>query len=133
MMSNRNNITIRTRQDGESSVWQTEGFLSKKGDVYSLIYPDYAGNTQTDNSLEIGPDRMVLERSGAFTGRMIFEENMVTRGTYSVMFFDTAIDVMTETYYIQEDEKRLKVSIEYQITEAGEEIARNTMEITVEK
>ena len=132
-MNKRNNIIIKTIQNDIEEIWESDGLLSKEDDMYIIKYPDYAGNTQTDNRLDISKDKMHLTRWGAFNSDMFFEENMMTVGKYGVMFFNSSIEVFTKAYDFTEDEIKIQVEIEYQILEAGNEIANNKMVITIDK
>lgn len=132
-MKDKNNITIRTTIDGEVACFQSTGYLTSSQDSYVITYLDYSGNTQTDNKLLIESNKMHLIRSGAMTSDMLFEENMVTQGLYSVLFYQAPIEVMTKSYELKDNETTLEVNIDYQLFESGSELANNQMTILIEK
>lgn len=133
MEKKRNNIKIKTISGGEENTWESDGYLVKKGDVYLMDYPDYAGNTQTDNQLQISPNGMTLHREGAFNSHMIFEENMLTVGEYNVMFYMAQVEVLTESYKLIETEDTIEIKIDYKLFESQNELASMAMDIMIEK
>lgn len=132
-MNDTSSIVITTTQDGEMTTWESEGMLTKIDDKYIITYPDYASNTETDNKLEIDTNKMYLKRSGAFTSEMLFQENMLTVGTYNVMYYNSDIEVFTKEYSCQDEEEELQVHIAYQLLESGREITSNVMKVTIVK
>lgn len=129
----RHDITIHTSMDNETSTWESEGQLTYKDNTYVMTYPDYSGNTQTDNKLVIDEKRMHLIRSGAMTSDMVFEESMVTKGIYSVLYYQAPIEVMTSVYKMSETDSLLEINVEYQLFDSGNELANNQMVITITK
>lgn len=130
-MKHKINITIKTTQDSETSIWESQGLMEQKDGAYVVTYPDYTGNTVTDNILELNPDSMRIRRSGAIDSDMIFEENMVTSGVYGVMFYKTNLEIITMAYDFIDRDYNLQASADYKLLDAGSEIADNRIEISV--
>lgn len=129
----KHNITIHSKVDGIEGTWKSEGDLLQHEDELIIEYPDYTSNTETDNKLIINSKNMRLIRTGAITSDMTFEENMTKKGVYSVMFFDSAIQVITKSYQLDIGQENITIEVDYQIYDGDNELADNWMRIIIEK
>ena len=66
-------VRITSRIDGGEMIRTMPGSYRRKENSHIVVYTDYTGNVVTKNGMEICEDKMLLHRTGAFEGDMLFD------------------------------------------------------------
>ena len=81
----RKPVTVRIEScvDGNRSVRTFDGEYASRYGAHLVVYTDYTGNTITRNGIEAREDKLLLHRTGAMEGDMLFDPQEATVFRYS--------------------------------------------------
>lgn len=85
-----------------------------------VVYTDYTGNAVTKNGMEICEDKMMLHRTGAFEGDMLFDLLTDTFVQYGACPVQNGFMMHTEKLDVSESADGLDISIKYKLYDDSE-------------
>ena len=108
-------VRITSRIDGEEVIRTMQGEYRKKDNSHIVVYTDYTGNAVTKNGMEICEDKMLLHRTGAFEGDMLFDPLTDTFVRYGAFPVQNGFMMHTERLDVLEFAEGLDISIKYKL------------------
>ncbi len=110
-------ITIKSRMNGEETIFETTGEYAFDGQRHLAAYTDYTGNLITKNGLYIEPDKLLLHRVGGITADMLFDKQTDTVARYQAFMVNTSFVIHTSEYSVEETEYGLAIHIDYSLSD----------------
>ena len=94
----------------------------KRGDSHYLLYEEMVEGFKepSRNRIKFKDNLMELTRQGVMGTHMIFEENKTHMTPYNTPFGQLVLGVSTSRIEVQEQEKQILVSVDYQLESEGE-------------
>lgn len=133
-------ITIRGTQDGEENgaiEFMTEGVLRRSDGDFVISYNDTQILGDSDkNGVKTrltahGNDKVIIERGGGVSSRLVIEKGVRTGCLYSVPQGDLTLGVYGKSIENGMTEDGGKISMTYTIDANLQHLSENTIEITV--
>ena len=103
---------------------ETVGEYAFRDGTHLITYNDYTGNTVTKCGLQITPETMLLHRTGAFAGDMLFDRHLDTLFRYKAYVVEEDFILHTYDYSCKSSEEGLTIHVSYGLRDrhGGEEI-----------
>lgn len=135
-------ITIRGTQDGaedEAIEFMTEGTMRKSDSDYIISYNDtqILGDTEKcgvkTRVMTHGDDKVVIERGGGVSSRLVIEKGVRTGCLYSIPQGDLTLGVYGKSIKNRITDSGGKLSMTYTVDADMRHLSENTIEITVKE
>ncbi|MBQ9228459.1 MAG: DUF1934 domain-containing protein [Eubacterium sp.] len=114
-------ILIKSTVDGEQAVREYRGEYRYKNGAHNFVYTDYAGNAVTKNAVEATPTQMLLHRSGAISGDMLFDPLTDTVTRYDAFMVTHGFLVHTYQYTVKEEGNQILIDLKYGLNDSTAE------------
>ena len=113
--------------------FSTDGLFKLDGDVGCITYEEseITGLTGTRTSVFVMPDRIVVDRDGSLTSRMVFKEGEKSSFLYDTPFGSATLGIRTRKIRQNLDEHGGSVEIDYVMDMDHAVASRNKMSIEV--
>ena len=117
----------------ERMEFTTDGYYFYEDDVGCLSYleTDVTGLEGTRTSVFVMPDRVVIDREGTVTSRMVFQEGLKDAFQYSTPFGLATMGINTRKIRQSMDDSGGSVEIDYVVDMEHTVASRNRFQITV--
>lgn len=124
-----------TQGDDDSLEFTTDGYYFFEDDVACLSYmeSEVTGLEGTRTSMMAYPDRVVLDRDGVVTSRMIFRQGEKSSFMYNTPYGAMAMGISTGSIRREMGENGGSLYIDYAVDVENSVIARNSFHITVKE
>lgn len=121
--------------DDDSLEFTTDGYYFFEDNVACLSYmeSEVTGLEGTRTSLMAYPDRVVVDRDGVVTSRMIFHQGEKSSFMYNTPYGAMAMGISTGSIHREMDGDGGNLYIDYAVDVANSVVARNRFHITVEE
>ena len=106
-------ISISSVVDGVPDTREMVGEYAFREGTHLITYNDYTGNAVTRCGLQITPEKMLLHRTGAFAGNMLFDRHMDTLFSYKAYVVEEDFILHTYDYSCQGSEEGLIIHVSY--------------------
>lgn len=135
VLININSTHAYPQGEDDSLEFTTDGYYFFEDDVACLSYmeSEVTGLEGTRTSIMAYPDRVVLDRDGLVTSRMIFCQGEKSSFMYSTPYGAVAMGISTGSIRREMDENGGGLFIDYSVDVENSVIARNSFHITVEE
>lgn len=113
---------------------QARGILEDRGEAGVLLTYQEDGQSEMERvwtTLTATPDRVVLERTGALTSQMVFEEGQEHRSAYQTPYGTLELVIRTRALFSNLDGQGGEVRLAYDLALGGGETGRNTLRLQV--
>jgi len=120
-----------TEPDGVELV--TQGTLSDRPDGYVIAYAEceLTGLEGTQTTLEIGPERVTLLRTGQLCSQMVFERGRVHRSLYETPYGSMEIGIRTRQLRCTMGERGGELEVAYSVEVNHSMAGENVFQINV--
>lgn len=128
-----NNIQNYGHGEEDSLEFTTDGYYMYDGDVGCLSYmeSELTGMEGTRTSMMVFPERVVVDRDGNVTSRMVFSEGEKNSFLYNTPYGSATMGIATKQIRQKLDENGGHVEIDYVVDMEHAMITRNKFQITV--
>lgn len=135
VLININSTHAYPQGEDDSLEFTTDGYYFFEDDVACLSYmeSEVTGLEGTRTSIMAYTDRVVLDRDGLVTSRMIFRQGEKSSFMYSTPYGAVAMGISTGSIRREMDENGGGLFIDYSVDVENSVIARNSFHITVEE
>lgn len=125
-------VMIESCVDGSCLAQTLAGEYAYRDDAHLVVYTDYTGNAITKNGMEIREEKLLLHRTGAMEGDMLFDPQSPTVFRYSAFPVKGEFILYTERYELTVTAEGLRVGLQYRLcSENGGEDIEGKQTITV--
>lgn len=108
---------LQFENDAENGQIETivKGEYYKRGQSHYVVYEELTEGQEeaTKNTIKFGEHELNLTKKGLVNAHMVFEENKKNITTYATPFGDIMIGIDTKRIGMEEQEKRIAVSVDY--------------------
>lgn len=128
-----NSIQNYGQGEEDSLEFTTDGYYMYDGDVGCLSYmeSELTGMEGTRTSMMVFPERVVVDRDGNITSRMVFCEGEKNSFLYNTPYGTATMGISTKQIQQTLDENGGKVEIDYVVDMEHAMVTRNKFQITV--
>ena len=133
-------ISVRGEQyydgvDPDATELMTEGTLERTEEGLRISYQEteLTGMEGTCTTVEIGPSRVILRRSGSVNSQMVFEEGKQHTSLYETPFGELSVDIQTGRLRHNLTERGGIMEIKYSIAVEHVVTGRNCFKIRVRR
>lgn len=130
-----NSVYSYGRDEDDSLEFTTDGYYSFEDDMACLSYmeSEVTGLEGTLTSIMAYRDRVVVDRDGVVTSRMIFRQGEKSSFMYSTPYGAIAMGISTGSISREMDGDGGSLQIDYSVDVENSVVARNRFHITVEE
>lgn len=108
-------VLIESSIDGSCIAKSFDGEYAFRDDAHLVVYTDYTGNAITRNGMEIREEKLLLHRTGAMEGDMLFDLYSPTVFRYSAFPVKGEFILNTERYELVVTDEGLRVGLQYRL------------------
>ena len=119
----------------DSLEFSTDGLYTFDGEVGCLTYmeSEVTGLTGTRTSVMVMPDRIVVDRDGMLTSRMVFQEGQRNQFQYNTPFGTANMSMDTRSIDKAFDKDGGRMQIDYVVDVEHKLVSKNRFQLTVKK
>lgn len=121
------------RGEGDVTEFTTDGLYSYDGDTACITYmeSEVTGLEGTRTSVIVMPDKVVVDRDGTITSRMIFQEGMKNSFQYDTPYGSAVLGVAARKIEHSFDENGGKMELDFVVDMDHAAVSRSKFEVTV--
>ena len=108
-------VTIESCIDGTRLSQTLNGEYAFRDGAHLVVCTDYTGNAVTRIGMEIREDKLLLHRTGAMEGDMLFDPQEATVFRYKAFPVEAEFVLLTDEYVLEVTEEGLKIRLRYRL------------------
>ena len=106
-------------------------YYERGGSHYLFFAEEEESGEQTKTRMKFGADKLELVRQGSITTRMVFEKSKLHMTDYRTPFGSFLLGIRTEKVLLEEQERMLKVLVQYRLEMNGEHASDSRIELLI--
>ena len=120
-MTHKAKIMMESTVDGEIIYNEYQGEYRYKNGAHNFVYTDYTGNAVTKNAVEATETQMLLHRTGAINGDMLFDILTDTVTRYDAFMVTHGFLVHTYEYTVKNAGNKILIYLKYGLNDGSVE------------
>lgn len=135
-----NDVTIKIKglqvieETGDTIETMVSGKHYIKNNKHYLLYDeiDEESCAKTKNTIKFTDKYAEVTRKGNISGKLIFEQGKNNQSLYSTPFGEMLIEILTKEVKIKEEDKKIKLDIDYEIYANNSKVSDSKINITAQ-